>query len=69
MDDFKQMNWCSSFEYHILQNYMYVNVRVAKKHVPRVEGLRARDILSVLPHIPTIEFIFIDLIYYYYYWF
>lgn len=49
---------------------MYVNVRIAKKHVPRVQGLGARDIHSVLPHIPTLEFIFINLIYYYYYyWF
>jgi hypothetical protein len=42
---------------------MYVNVRVGKSHIPRVQGLRARDILRVLPHIPTLEFIFIDLIF------
>jgi hypothetical protein len=55
------MNWCSSFEYHILQNYMYVNVGVAKSHILRVQGLKAKDILRILPHIPTLEFIFINL--------
>jgi hypothetical protein len=55
------MNWCPSFEYHILQNYMYVNVRLAKSHIPRVQGLRAKDILRIFPHIPTLEFIFINL--------